>query len=64
MKICAKFNDLAFPVTLSQSARKLFTVEYGAQIKRGLTYSEAAHELGACLMHAMACNGDLDNSGK
>jgi len=64
MKICAKFDNLAYPVTLLQNSRKSFTVEYGAQVTKDLTYSEAAAELGACLMHAMACAGTLDNSGK
>ena len=31
------------------------------QIKNNLTYAEAAAELGACIMHAAACEGKLDN---
>lgn len=36
-----------------------FSVCYGLQVKHGLSYSEAATELGACLMHALACEGKL-----
>ena len=37
-----------------------FTVQYGLQVKHGLTYSEACDELGSCIMHAAACNGDIE----
>ena len=53
--------DLEFPVTLFQSGRNNFAVQYGAQYKEGLTYSSAAKELGAAIMHAQACAGKLDN---
>jgi hypothetical protein len=50
-----------FPVRLYQTGRNSFTVEYGKQEHKGLSYGRAAHELGECLMHAMACEGRLDN---
>lgn len=38
-----------------------FIVTYGLQVKSGLDHSEAAREIGCCLMHALACTGvDLD----
>lgn len=48
-------------VTLFQTGRDRFTVVYGKQVKKGLTYADAASELGACLMHQAACDGVLDN---
>lgn len=48
-------------VTLYQTGRDRFTVVYGKQVKKGLTYADAASELGACLMHQAACDGVLDN---
>lgn len=49
-------------VSLQQRGQDNFLVRYGRQIKAGLTYTEAAKELGACLMHQAACDGKLDNS--
>jgi hypothetical protein len=40
---------------------KRFTVTYGKQVTRGLTYKQAADELGSSIMHALACNGMVDN---
>jgi hypothetical protein len=48
-------------VTLFQNGVDSFTVVYGKQIKKGLTYATAAEELGSCLMHQAACEGTLDN---
>lgn len=47
-----------------QNKRGLFTVTYGLQQKAGLTYGQASRELGECLMHHAACNGDLNNQGE
>ena len=51
----------AFPITLTQQGIDRFTVIYGKQIKARLTYGQAATELGACIMHALACEDLLDN---
>jgi len=59
--LCFEEHTGAFPVLLHQTGLDRFKVTYGKQIKSGLNYSDAAHELGACLMHAMACDGKLDN---
>jgi uncharacterized lipoprotein NlpE involved in copper resistance len=51
-------------VTLQQknkSKRPVFLVRYGKQVKSNLTYSDAAKELGAALMHQATCNGELRN---
>lgn len=50
-------------VKLQQTSKNRFTVVYFKQVKKGLTYSQAARELGCCLMHQAACDGLLDNSG-
>lgn len=56
----------AFPIKLEQSEGrgKLFRVTYGAQVHDGLTYLQAAKELGSCLMHCLACEDKLDNEGQ
>jgi hypothetical protein len=48
-------------VRLLQFGRDDFTVVYGLQIKSGLNYTDAAYEFGCCVMHALACDGKLDN---
>jgi len=48
-------------IALVQAGRDNFTVIYGMQIEKGLTYSEAAKRLGCAIMHAAACDGRLDN---
>ena len=47
------------PITLKQDARGRFTVRYWKQVKAGLSYTDAAKELGACIMHAAACDGRM-----
>lgn len=54
----------AYPPTLYQTGFDKFAVRYGLQLKEGLSYAEAAAELGACIMHALACEGRLDNRTK
>ena len=56
-RMCAKIDA----VSLQQRGKNNFLVRYGMQIKEGLTYSQAAAEFGACLMHQLACDELLDN---
>ena len=51
-------------IALDQQGKDRFRVTYGQQVKAGLTYSQAATELGACIMHALACDGRLDNRAR
>ena len=54
-----------YAVTLHQGNKRegrLFRVTYGAEQTLMLSYDEACSELGACIMHALACNGQIDNS--
>lgn len=53
-----------YPVRLIQTGKDRFIVEYGKQIRTNLNYEEAALEYGSCIMHALACEGLLDNRAK
>jgi hypothetical protein len=60
-KTCIKLDHLAFPVKVEQDQTKAgrFTVTYGAQVRQGLDYADAAREFGLCVFHALAVNGEL-----
>lgn len=62
---CATWGGpiFGYPATviLTQQGRDNFTVRYGLQVREGLDYADAAAEFGACVMHACACDGLLDN---
>lgn len=60
-KICHTIEGLAFPISLIQTGKDRFTVVYGKQTKKRLSYAQAAEEYGAAIMHALACDGKLDN---
>lgn len=49
-------------IELRQQGRDRFSVRYGLQLKTGLSYGQAARELGMCIMHMQACEGLLDNA--
>jgi hypothetical protein len=49
-----------YTIKLRKRSANSFTVVYGKQVKRLLTYADAAKELGQCIMHALACEGRLD----
>lgn len=64
-RTCLNLSDLAFPISIEQRGENgLFRVTYGLQVKRDLTYAEAAREFGYCVFHALACDGKLGNDGK
>lgn len=50
-------------VSQQESSRRLFTVTYGVQVKKGLTYSQACTEIGACILHNACCEGLASNEG-
>ena len=54
-------TDLDHQVQLLQVGKDNFTVVYGLQVKRQLSYKEAALEYGACIMHSATCAGKLSN---
>jgi hypothetical protein len=51
-------------IRLTQTGVDRFSVNYGADQKTGLSYGDAATKLGAAIMHALACEGKLDNREK
>lgn len=63
-KLCHETKGLAFPVKLYQTGVDRFTVVYGKQVRTGLDYGHAASEYGLSIMHALACDGKLDNRAR
>lgn len=61
MTICIKTKVCGAIISLEQNGIDDFAVTYEKHNRKGLTYSKAAQEYGACVMHALACNGRLDN---
>jgi hypothetical protein len=59
---CYRTEISQFPITLAQRGPDDFRVTYGKQVKSELNYSQAARELGSCIMHALACESKIDNS--
>lgn len=56
-KVCYSQDD----IHLIQTGKNEFTVIYFLQVKTELNYTDAATELGCCIMHQSACNGILQN---
>ena len=50
-----------YPVILKQNKRLTFTVHYGANRYKNLSYAEAAHRFGECVFHALSCEGKINN---
>lgn len=61
--LCFKTKLAGFDIILYQTPRNVasFTVRYGSQFSGDLTYRDAALELGTSIMHALTCEGRLDN---
>ncbi len=59
----ADMLKLGYGIKLEQRANGKFRVTYGKQVDDGLDYANAALHLGASIMHALACEGKLDNTG-
>jgi len=58
-RIVHKVTNLDHYVTLEQTSLNRFAVVYGCQIKKDLTYEEAALEYGSCIMHSATCAGRI-----
>ena len=53
--------DGQFTVKVTQDARRrTFAVTYGAEVKSGLTWEQAAREYGYCVFHAAQCAGLIE----
>ena len=64
MKTLFETKIAGFDIKLTRSAprgRANFAVSYGQQFNCHLTYEEAAKELGQCIMHALTCEGKIDD---
>lgn len=64
MKLCHEFKELATPwgpIKLEQRGPDNFTTAYGKEVKRNLTYADAAASIGTAIMHFLALEGKLDN---
>ena len=57
-------GNQSWPITVKQNSNKKFSVMYGLDTEKDLSYSEACEKLGAALLHSLACDGQIDNSGK
>lgn len=60
-KLCWSTWALAFPIHLFQTGRNKFMVVYGKDVSRDLTYNQACVKLGSAMMHALSCDGKVDN---
>lgn len=67
-RVCFEIDINGFPIRLilthedpegQDGYDRLFSVHYGLQQKGCLYEGQAARELGACIMHALACEGKL-----
>jgi hypothetical protein len=56
-----KIEIAGYDIVLLQNDHDNFTVQYGAEIESNLDYSQAAKSMGFCIMHALSCDGKLDD---
>ena len=59
--MCFSTMLAGYEIKLMQHGKNRYSVSYGQQFNCDLTYSEACSALGASIMHALACEGKLDN---
>lgn len=50
-------------IVLEQRANKLFDLTYGVEVTPNMPYAQAAARLGGAIMHHLACESTLDNTG-
>lgn len=60
-KVCDIRTDLGATIKLIQAGVNRFEVHYGKQVDEDLDYEQAAAKYGEAVMHALACEGRLDN---
>ena len=61
MKLCYETRIGGYPIKLYQHGRDSFKVRYGMQIDDRLDYGNAAAKIGQAIMHALSCEGKVDN---
>lgn len=60
-KVCYQHVIAGYTIKLEQLGLDNFRVTYGQQERALLGYDHAAKELGEAIMHALACEGKLEN---
>ena len=50
-----------YNIILLQNNHDNFTVQYGAEVEANLDYSQAAKAVGFCIMHALSCDGKIND---
>jgi hypothetical protein len=50
-----------FPIKLAQTGKDRFVVTYGKQVHLQGDYHKAAADIGFSIMHALACEGKIDD---
>ena len=56
-----KIEIAGYNIILLQNNHANFTVQYGAKIESNLDYSKSAKSIGFCIMHALSCDGKINN---
>jgi hypothetical protein len=62
--ICFETELAGFKIALIQTGKNTFTVVYGLQTFKKMGYQSAAKELGECIMHALNCEGKINEGGR
>lgn len=58
--LCFQHGLVTLQARETMGAPNSFLVRYGKEVTPGLSYQDACAELGAALMHQVACTGALD----
>jgi hypothetical protein len=61
LRVCWDTTIASYLIELSQQGVDRFTVMYGQQIDNRLTYRDACAKLGEAILHALACEGKVEN---
>ena len=61
MQEAFKIQIAGHDIVLLQNEPDNFTVQYGAEVESNLDYSQAAKSIGFCVMHALSCDGKINN---
>ena len=56
-----KIEIAGYDIILLQNNHDNFTVQYGAEVESNLDYSQAAKSVGFCIMHALSCDGKIND---
>lgn len=60
MKTVYSCTIAGYEITLLQKNERTFSVVYGYDQTHNLDYVQASQILGACMMHALTCEGKID----